>query len=135
MKKYLLYLVLFIFVPSCKGGENDLGEVESGTVRQPAFAGQFYSADSTILSKQIKIFLENAKPPTVSDAIAIIVPHAGYIYSGQIAADAYNQVKQNEYDLVVVLGTNHTTAGFSGISIYPNGAFATPIGMVEIDDK
>ena len=67
--------------------------------------------------------------------IAIIVPHAGYIYSGQIAADAYNQVKQNKYDLVVVLGTNHTTAGFSGISVFPNGAFATPIGNMKIDSE
>jgi AmmeMemoRadiSam system protein B/AmmeMemoRadiSam system protein A len=135
MKKYLLYIVLLILVPSCKGEEPDLGGNQDDKIRQPVFAGQFYAADSAKLVKQIKIFLQNAKPPTIDEAVAIIVPHAGYIYSGQIAADAYNQVKQNKYDLVVVLGTNHTTAGFSGISVFPNGKFATPIGMSEIDSE
>lgn len=135
MKKYLLYFVLLILVLSCKGEEYDSGNIQDDNIRQPVFAGQFYAADSAKLVKQIKIFLQNAKPPTIDEAVAIIVPHAGYIYSGQIAADAYNQVKQNKYDLVVVLGTNHTTAGFSGISVFPNGKFATPIGMSEIDSE
>jgi len=135
MKKYLLYFVLLFFIPSCKGENHNSGDKLDETIRQPVFAGQFYAADSTKLVAQIKIFLENAKPSRVDDGIAIIVPHAGYIYSGQIAADAYNQVKQNKYDLIVVLGTNHTTAGFSGISVFPNGAFATPIGNMKIDSE
>jgi hypothetical protein len=134
MKKYLLYFVLLILVPSCKGEEPDSGNIQDDNIRQPVFAGQFYAADSAKLVKQIIIFLENSKPVTIDEAVAIIVPHAGYIYSGQIAADAYNQVRQNKYDLIVVLGTNHTTAGFSKISVYPKGKFATPIGAVEIDD-
>jgi MEMO1 family protein len=135
MKKILLYLVILISVISCKGEKYDSGDDQPGTIRQPVFAGQFYSADSTILSKQIRIFLDNAISQKADDAIAIIVPHAGYIYSGQIDADAYNQVKQNIYDLIVVLGTNHTTAGFTGISVFPNGKFATPIGLAEIDSE
>jgi len=79
--------------------------------------------------------MENAEPPKAKNVVALIVPHAGYIYSGQIDADAYNQVKQNSYDLIVVLGTNHTTAGFSGISVYPRGAFGTPIGSAKIDEN
>jgi MEMO1 family protein len=135
MKKYLLYFVLFVLVPSCRGEKLETGDNHDDTIRQPVFASQFYAADSTKLVKQISIFLENAKPQMVENAVAIIVPHAGYIYSGQIAADAYNQVKQNKYDLIVVLGTNHTTAGFSGISVFPNGKFATPIGVAEIDGE
>lgn len=135
MKINLFYFVLLIFISSCRGENLDSGDNQDNTIRLPVFAGQFYAADSAKLVKQIKIFLDNAKPKVVDDVAAIIVPHAGYIYSGQIAADAYNQVKQNKYDLVVVLGTNHTTAGFSGISVFPNGAFATPIGNMKIDSE
>jgi len=122
-------------VTSCKAEKNDDKNYNADSIRNPVFAGQFYEADSSKLTLQIKTFLDNAKPAKIEDPLAIIVPHAGYIYSGQIAADAYNQVGNNKYDLVVVLGTNHTTAGFSKFGIYPNGAFATPIGKAKIDNE
>lgn len=131
---YCSFALLLTF-NSCKAGTGNSNKTDADSIRQPVFAGQFYPADSTTLTNQIKFFLENAKPPRVNNVVAIIVPHAGYIYSGQIDADAYNQVKQNKYDVIVVLGTNHTTAGFSGISLYPKGEFATPIGQVKIDDE
>ena len=65
--------------------------------------------------------------------IALIAPHAGYIYAGQIIADAYDQAKNFNYDLVVILGTNHTSAGFNKIGIYPGSGFQTPLGASEID--
>lgn len=120
---------------ACKAQTDKHSQIDNDSLRKPAFAGQFYSDDPVILKKQIEAFLKNAVPPKVDSAIAIIVPHAGYIYSGQIDVDAYNQVKQNKYDLIVVLGTNHTTAGFSGIAVYPKGGFETPIGISEIDNK
>ena len=128
------FALLFTF-NSCKADTGNSNKTDADSIRQPVFAGQFYSADSTTLTNQIKFFIENAKPRIVDNIVAIIVPHAGYVYSGQIDADAYNQVKQNKYDVIVVLGTNHTTAGFSGISVYPKGEFATPIGSVKIDDE
>ena len=136
MKKIIYYsFFLLTLFYSCKAQNNDAYGGITGPVRQPVFAGQFYPADSTMLANQIKVFLENAKPPKVNNAVAIIVPHAGYIYSGQIDVDAYNQVRNNRYELIVILGTNHTTAGFSDISVYPKGAFATPIGAMQVDDK
>jgi len=135
MKKIFCCFVLLLTINSCKAEKFNSNNKDSDSTRYPVFADQFYPADSTKLINQLKIFFENAKPSKVENAIAIIVPHAGYIYSGQIDADAYNQVKQNKYDLIIVLGTNHTTAGFSGIAVYPNGAFATPIGSAKIDDK
>ena len=134
MKKIFYWFFLLLIVNSCRADNQNIKSKNNDSVRQPVFAGQFYPADSTLLLKQIKVFIENAKPGKIDDAVAIVVPHAGYIYSGQIAADAYNQVKQNNYDLIVILGTNHTTAGFSGISVYPEGAFATPIGNAKIDN-
>jgi AmmeMemoRadiSam system protein B/AmmeMemoRadiSam system protein A len=135
MKKIFCWFVLLLTINSCKADDFNTKSVNDGSIRKPVFAGQFYPADSALLAKQLKVFIENAKPGRIEDAVAIIVPHAGYIYSGQIDADAYSQVKKNKYDLIVVLGTNHTTAGFSGISVYPKGAFATPVGAAEIDNE
>jgi AmmeMemoRadiSam system protein B/AmmeMemoRadiSam system protein A len=134
MRKIVWCFLLFFTINSCKAGNVHPSKDDADSTRPPVFAGQFYPADSTLLARQIKVFMEAAKFPRADSVVALIVPHAGYIYSGQIDADAYNQVKQNKYDLIVVLGTNHTTAGFSGISVYPRGAFATPIGSLKIDD-
>jgi AmmeMemoRadiSam system protein B/AmmeMemoRadiSam system protein A len=134
MNKLLCCFFLLLIFTSCKADNQSIKSSKDDSVRQPVFAGQFYPADSTLLLKQIKVFMENANPGKIENAVAVIVPHAGYIYSGQIAADAYCQVKQNKYDLIIILGTNHTTAGFSGISIYPEGAFGTPIGAAKIDN-
>jgi len=132
MKKILFLIVFLLTLSSCRSQTNDAAD--NGPVRRTAFAGKFYAADSSLLRKQIETFLKNAKPPQSDNIIAMVVPHAGYIYSGQIDADAYNQVKDNKYDLIVILGTNHTTAGFTGISVYPEGAFAAPLGDLRIDN-
>ncbi len=102
--------------------------------RKPAVAGQFYPADPAKLRAALEHFFQDAKPASVSRPLALIVPHAGYIYSGQIAADAFNQARKFSYDLIVILGTNHTTPGFSGVSIYPRKGFRTPLGLAEIDE-
>lgn len=134
--KRIFYCFVFLFlVGSCRGQKLDTRNPKETGIRAPAFAGQFYPADSLQLTAAIRAFLADAKPPSVHHPVAIIVPHAGYIYSGQIAADGYNQARGNSYDLIVVLGTNHTTAGFTGMSVYPKGAFGTPIGAAAVDDS
>jgi hypothetical protein len=65
--------------------------------------------------------------------VAIIVPHAGYIYSGQICADGYNQVRGGTYDTVVILGTNHTNPAFRKVSLYSGGGFRTPLGEARVN--
>lgn len=127
MKRVLWFVAFLLLASSCQGQKS-----ASDPVRQPVFAGQFYPGDPTKLTNAIKAFLDEAKPSTLDEPIAIIAPHAGYVFAGQIIADAYNQVKGKEYDIIVVLGTNHTTAGFDKIAIYPHGAFGTPIGDVEV---
>jgi len=135
MKNLLLCLLILFSLNACKAQTDKQNQVDNDSIRKPAFAGQFYSDNPAILKKQIESFLKNAVPQKVDSAVAIIVPHAGYIYSGQIDVDAYNQVKQNKYDLIVILGTNHTTAGLTGISLYPKGGFSTPVGVAQIDDN
>lgn len=104
-------------------------------VREPAVAGKFYPADPEKLRRAVDFYLGRAVAPDGHKPVAIVAPHAGYIYSGQICADAWRQAKGHPYGLVVILGTNHTAAGFSGISIVPAGAYRTPLGDARIDER
>lgn len=102
-------------------------------VREPAVAGQFYPASEAMLQRAVEKFLQDATPVRVKRPIAIIVPHAGYIYSGQIAADGFKQAAGGDYDIVVILGTNHTSAEFRKVSLYNGSGFRTPLGVAPID--
>ena len=104
-------------------------------VRQPAVAGQFYPSDPAMLKTSIDCYMEDAVDRFDDKPIAIVCPHAGYIYSGQIAADAYKQAAKHTYDLVVIVGVNHTTGGFRDVSIYPGDGYKTPFGIAEIDKE
>jgi AmmeMemoRadiSam system protein B len=109
------------------------GKDGGGEVRSPAVAGQFYPESATILKLAIEKFIEDALPPQQKKPVAIVVPHAGYIYSGQICADGWNQVRGGAYDVVVILGTNHTAPGLRKIALYPGGGFRTPLGTAIVD--
>lgn len=104
-------------------------------VRPPAVAGQFYPEEPDKLAGAVKGFLADALPACGERPIALIVPHAGYVFSGQIAADAYRQAADFPCDLVVILGTNHTTPGFRGVSVYAGEGFRTPLGVAQIDQE
>jgi AmmeMemoRadiSam system protein B/AmmeMemoRadiSam system protein A len=126
IKNFILALLCLCF-SECKG------QTDESFVRDPVVAGKFYPADSTKLRNALKYFFEDAIPGSEDSPIAILAPHAGYIYSGQIAADAFNQAKNFDYDVVIILGTNHTTPNFNKISIYSHGAFRTPLGIARVD--
>ncbi|MGE0085516.1 MAG: AmmeMemoRadiSam system protein B [Desulfococcaceae bacterium] len=112
-----------------------LPPVSAADIRETAVSGRFYPSDPEKLSRAVRHFMDDALPAKGERPIAIAAPHAGYIYSGQICADAFAQTANNEYDLIVLLGTNHSAPGFSGISVYPAGGFRTPLGVAEIDEK
>jgi len=103
-------------------------------IRRPAFAGQFYPDDPAELRAMVDQFLAQATKAGPEPA-ALISPHAGYIYSGHIAAQAFKQAEGVEYDAIVVLGTNHRDPWARGFAIWPEGAFATPLGDVLIDSE
>jgi MEMO1 family protein len=111
------------------------GNSKSPNVRPAAVDGKFYPADPKKLKLAVEQFLQDSSEIPMEKPIALIVPHAGYIYSGQIAADAYRQVRGRSYDVIVVLGTNHTTEGFRGISLGDYSAFRTPLGDVQVDEE
>jgi len=102
-------------------------------VRKPAVAGQFYPSSAKELEAMIDEFLNNVDLPQLEPNIrAIIVPHAGYVYSGQVAAYAYKALMGKSISRVVLIGNSHQEY-FDGISIYPQGYFETPLGKIEID--
>jgi len=106
------------------------------TTRTPAVAGLFYPASAAELHAQIQTFLNQAEPSAGPPPKAIIAPHAGYIYSGPIAACAYAQIKamRDIITRVVLLGPSHRV-GFRGIAISSMQAFATPLGLIPIDQE
>lgn len=104
-------------------------------IRQPAVAGQFYPADPVRLTRAIEAYLKDAVPRAPEPPVALIVPHAGYIFSGQIAADAFRQVEDRDIEVVVILGANHVPPGIRGISIWSKGGFRTPLGTALVDEE
>ena len=78
-------------------------------------------------------FLAKAQPPNISEPIiALISPHAGYLYSGGVAAYSYALLKNRHYQRVVVIAPSHQEA-FDFTSVYDGDAYATPLGMVPVD--
>ena len=105
-------------------------------IREPVVAGKFYSENAVRLRLSIEKFLQEAEAVRGStNPVAMIVPHAGYIYSGQICADGFRQTANSIYDIVVILGTNHTSPNFPKISLYPGDGFRTPLGTAMIEKE
>lgn len=104
-----------------------------GDVRPPAVAGRFYPEAAGVLRLAVEKFLQDAIPALAREPVAIVVPHAGYVYSGQICADGYNQVRGRPYETVVILGTNHTAPGLRKIALYSGEGFRTPLGTAAVD--
>lgn len=102
-------------------------------IRKPAAAGQFYPADKYALSAQIDKFMGNLKFRYVKGKlIALIVPHAGYDYSGQVAAYAYKELEGKRFKRVVLLGASHSIL-FDGVSVGEYDHYETPLGRVPVD--
>ncbi len=101
--------------------------------RKPAVAGSFYPSNPDRLSGMIDRYLEETKStPIKGEVVGIISPHAGYVYSGPVAAYGYRQIAGSGAQLVVVLAPSHRVP-VGGASILPEGLFETPLGDVTID--
>lgn len=111
------------------------GDATTSQVRKPVFAGSFYPADKTTLSSQIDGYLKEVEPKgkrVDGHIFGIIAPHAGYEYSGRVAAHAYRLIKGKGYKTVIIIGSSHRVP-YRGIAIYPEGSWETPLGTVPID--
>jgi len=115
-----LVLGLFVVAVSCvtERGAVQAGDRGGSDVRSPAVAGRFYPGMATCWRGRSTRCSRRRGRPEGSTRSRSSRPHAGYIYSGQIAADAFAQAKGATYDVVVILGTNHTRAPFDGVAVY-----------------
>ena len=102
--------------------------------RPPAVAGTFYPAGQEELRGMLAQLFRDAVPSkNIQHVVAIVCPHAGYVYSGGVAASAFNQIDPaKEYDNVFIIGSSHYVA-FEGASIYSQGNFITPLGTVQVN--
>lgn len=112
-------------------------------LRKPAVSGQFYDGDEENLIQTIKeCFLDDRGPKSLPKIMqgdkeikGLVVPHAGYIYSGAIAAHSYDILVKNGFsDTFIILGPNHTGMG-SGVSIMTEGSWSTPLGEIPINEE
>ena len=106
---------------------------DMNVLRKSVIAGSWYPGDPSVLRKDIKNYFKAVPDLAVEgEIVALIAPHAGYIYSGQVAAYAYKLICGKKYDAVVVIGPSHRVA-FSGVSIYSRGGYETPLGVVSVN--
>ena len=106
-----------------------------GVVTMNAVSLQFvdYRNDPAELAGRVdRMIAEAPPPPREGDPVGLVVPHAGYIYSGPIAAHGYRAIEGKDYDTVVVIGPSHR-APFRGISILDASSFESPLGSIPCD--
>jgi AmmeMemoRadiSam system protein B len=107
-------------------------------VRPPAVAGTFYPADPDELRAAVRACLDAARPDFDGEPAAVVVPHAGYAYSGPVAATAYalleRHARRRPFERVVVVGPAHYVPLF-GLAVPGADAFATPLGEVAVDEE
>jgi AmmeMemoRadiSam system protein B len=102
-------------------------------VRASAVAGSWYPANRAALERAVDAHLAAAEPVRDGCPRALVAPHAGLMYSGPVAAYAYQLVRACTYDAVILVGPSHFV-GFPGLSIWPRGAWESPFGRVAVDE-
>jgi len=108
-------------------------DVKSQEVRRSAWAGQFYPSAPAELARSIAdMFGRAPKPEVAGEILGLVAPHAGYVYSGQVAANTFKLLEGHQYETVVVVSPSHTKY-FGGVSVYNGGSYETPLGELPTD--
>jgi len=105
-------------------------------IRKPAYAGSFYPANKSEIGQTIEILTSKAKDtrftiPAGKSLKALILPHAGYIYSGLTASHASLVLSENQFSKVILMGPDHRI-GFAGCAISDSDIYETPLGQVRL---
>jgi AmmeMemoRadiSam system protein B/AmmeMemoRadiSam system protein A len=132
---YLLAVPLMAFLVFAPFQKSHTAETPK--IRPAAVAGGFYPADPKVLSAMIDTLLAQVSGPAVPNLnnvpiIAAVAPHAGYQYSGPVAAYTYAALKGRKYSRVVIIAPTHYVS-FDYTSVYDGDAYATPLGNVPVD--
>jgi AmmeMemoRadiSam system protein B len=102
-------------------------------IRPAAVAGTWYPGTAGALARDVDGYLADATEWTDGPIAAVIAPHAGLMFSGPVGAYAYKAAASQRYDVAALVGPSHFHA-FDGVALYPDGAFASPLGEARIDD-
>jgi AmmeMemoRadiSam system protein B/AmmeMemoRadiSam system protein A len=137
--KYKNHLVLIIIICiflliifSNKTSDNQV-EIEKN-IRSPKFSGTWYPGSKSSLSNNIDDYFDNVKKQDIGNINALIVPHAGYTYSGQVAAHGFYQL-QDKYNKVFIIGSNHNAnAPYFTFSVPNYTHYKTPLGEVRVSE-
>jgi MEMO1 family protein len=106
---------------------------EESYARPPVVAGMFYPEHEQELRHAVEsLMAETAPAPMAGTLVGIVVPHAGYLYSGRTAARAFALLKNRHINTVVLVGPSHREY-FDGVSVFSGASFKTPLGSVEVD--
>lgn len=129
---WLAAVFMFLVIPAIKVLRN-IDTAQAATPRMPAVAGSFYPADPKALTAMMDGMLAQTNTgPNQDEIYAIVAPHAGYEYSGPVAAYAYAALKGHKYSRVVVIAPSHYEA-FDFTSVYEGDAYQTPLGAIPVD--
>ncbi len=128
----LLLVVSMVAVNSACAGESKMDKV-----RPAVCAGSWYPADAAELSQTVDKWLADAQEGGKRKPLAVIVPHAGYRFSGPTAAAAFAKLRGHSYERVIVLAFSHRHAGrYNGVDVPKDvSAYNTPLGKIDIDKK
>ncbi len=132
-----MFLLLSIMLFSCVECTSNTGKknMNKQVDRQPAVAGKFYPGDKSALEDSLKEMFKRAKSKeTPNPVLAIICPHAGYVFSGVVAASSYMQIEKKHYKNIFVIGSSHH-ALYDGASICEFDHYITPLGKVKVDKE
>ena len=104
-------------------------------IRESVVAGSWYPDRPDVLKKEVEGYLEQAAAVDLEgELVGLVVPHAGYVYSGVVAAHAYRMLRDRPFSRVLILAPSHR-AHFPGASIYHLGGYRTPLGVVPLDTE
>jgi hypothetical protein len=106
----------------------------NGQVRPAAVAGSWYPGDPDQLRSTVDGLLASVEPVDGAP-IGLIVPHAGYTYSGPVAAAGFRQLEQGDYRVAVIIASDHQRPVSDPISVWAEGGFETPLGIVPVDEE
>ncbi len=128
------FLAVFVLMLLCPAGLR-AGEASSAMIHDPVVAGTWYPGTAPELRKLVEEYLSHVPGrDSKSQTVAIISPHAGYIYSGQVAAHSFKTVEGQKFDSVIVIGPSHYVP-FRGVATYDCAGFRTPLGVIPLDSE
>jgi AmmeMemoRadiSam system protein B len=134
LSTFHVFLFSLVFLSLNMSSLSSAADNDGKGVREPVCADdRWYPSSAPMLAGLVKGYLSKAEvEPVRGEFIGLIAPHAGYAFSGQVAAYAYKHLQKASYQRVVIIGPSHYV-GFEGIAVDLHSGYRTPLGVVPVD--